>query len=66
MYTDKRGNILHEGKVVVNEHGNFYKVDGFDTSREYFVKLSNGCVKCYDKPANLLCIDSVSDFYKNW
>ena len=66
MYTDKRGNTLHEGKVVVNEHGNFYKVDGFDTSRKYFVKLSNGCVKCYDKPVNLLGIDNVSDFYKNW
>lgn len=66
MYTDKRGNILHEGKVVVNEHGNFYKVDGFDTSRDYFVKLSNGCVHSYAKPESLLCIDSVSDFYENW
>lgn len=66
MYKDKRGYTLSVGQVVVTDTGLFYKVDGFDRSREYFVELSNGCVKSYDKPENLLCIDTVSDFYDQW
>lgn len=66
MHKDKRGFPLYKGQVVINEQVCFYRVDGFDMSREYFVELCNGCVKSYDKPENLLCIDTVSDFYNNW
>ena len=66
MYKDKRGKYLSVGQVVVTDTGDFYTVVSFDTSREYFVELSNGCVKCYVKPEALLCVNSVSDFYENW
>lgn len=54
------------GQVIVDNEGNFYKVDGVDSTREYNIKLSNGCIKCYNKGENLLAVDNVKDFYEKW
>lgn len=60
MYKDEVGNHVSIGKVV-ELNNNFYVVEGFDNSREYNVKLRNGCVVCYAKPEQLLCIDGIGD-----
>lgn len=63
---DKHGRYLSIGEVVVNSKGDFYHIEGVDMSREYDIKLSNGCVKSYDKGENLVRVDNVSDFYEKW
>lgn len=66
MYKDKNGSLLSLGCVVVTERGHFYSVKEFDPSRNNKVILENGCVFSCAKPEDLLCIDSVEDFYTKW
>tara|TARA_Y100001956_G_scaffold4944_1_gene4462 strand:- start:21705 stop:21908 length:204 start_codon:yes stop_codon:yes gene_type:complete len=61
MYKDKLGNLLSKGQVVVDDNKNLFSVEDFDKSREFFVKLKNSIVICYNKPENLISIDSVYD-----
>lgn len=61
MYKDKLGNLLSKGQVVVDDGNFIYYIEDFDTSRDNFVKLRNGCVFSYNKPENLIGLDSVSD-----
>ena len=60
MYKDKVGDHVSTGKVV-ELNNNFYFVEEFDNSREHNVKLRNGCVVCYAKPEQLLCVDGIGD-----
>lgn len=66
MYRDKNGSLLSVGRVVVTTRGNFYSVKEFDSSLENKVVLENGCIRACSKPEDLLCIDSVEDFYTHW
>tara|TARA_Y100000588_G_scaffold244854_1_gene259097 strand:+ start:28738 stop:28959 length:222 start_codon:yes stop_codon:yes gene_type:complete len=61
MYKDKLGNLLSKDQVVVDRNNNLYFVEEFDTSRDNFVKLRNSCVISYNKPENLIGLDSVHD-----
>lgn len=61
MPKDKLGNLLSKGQVVVDNSNNLYFVEDFDTSRDNFVKLKNSCVISYNKPENLIGLDSVYD-----
>ena len=61
MYKDKLGNPLSRGQVVIDDKKKFYYVEDFDNPRENFVKLKNSCVFSYNKPENLIVVDSVYD-----
>ena len=61
MYKDKLGNLISKDQIVVDGNNNLYFVEGFDNSRDNFVRLKNSCVISYNKPENLIGLDSVCD-----
>ena len=61
MYKDKLGNPLSKGQVVVVDNKKLYYVEDFDNPRENFVKLKNSCIFSYNKPENLISVDSIHD-----
>lgn len=62
MYKDRLGNPLSKGQVVVVvDNKKLYYVEDFDNPRENFVKLKNSCVFSYNKPENLIGLDSIHD-----
>ena len=55
MYKDMKGNYINIHSVVMSGES-LYSVEGFDTTREYCVRLRNGCLVSYNKPENLICV----------
>ena len=53
MYKDMNGNHITLHTVVVTSRGDVYSVESIEPSREYMLKLRNGCCVSYDKAENL-------------
>ena len=53
MYKDMNGNHITLHTVVVTYRGDVYSVESIEPSREYMLKLRNGCCVSYDKAENL-------------
>lgn len=62
MHKDSKGNYISEHSVVVTDFNNgIYSVECVDRTREFNIKLRNGCVTCYAKPEQLTRIDNLGD-----
>ena len=60
MFKDMNGNHITLHTVVVNSRGDVYSVESIEPSREFMLKLRNGCCVSYDKAENLKVLTRIN------